>query len=700
MKYKKLCSMLLISALSMSMLIGCGKKEEEVADNTEIEISTEISTPTPTEVPTPTAEPTPSATPTPTKDNTLLTLQNLQNENKILNQFLTECLKLQEINMLKVYNDISIGDSHKSVMTQLATMGLRYDEEVQMISCYDDSKSIISMGNRTGVVAFDRMYSSLSEESELITSTETSKYYLDLDKKENGTQETKEGESSLSLEEVSETEEVSEENNDSKKSSNPNVPEGAVIVAENSDGSVEIEATPTPTKNYQKLDVDNPVYHSYIAFTFNADNVLVGKFKYLERTEWNPRDLDTDVLMGSLNDKVEDIELNIGTSPSASTVYEKMDEIRERIESNEATISELSLKYVPKFEEFYNSINEETHLKNVKDTCEQTGYVIEKMNQTALSSYNNRFQRNYTEGYYIGLTVDESKDSPDLRYNNVYMAVLFNDDNKMYYKGLVTTDSSVEECKDILDINDFNINDIYENIVNLNAEIEEYESQKTYFTEYIDKNIALFNSKIEFIETKDYILNELEKAGLYYEENYNNMVVTKYRNADNLDVQAFKDNGDTNYDECIYVQGGTKDIYLFFKDGVICGVYRTSYFDVADVVSSTYSNLQTVNSGLNALEKDLDTKKQQLAQYENMLKTRIDSFRNNIGYGYSHKDGQVYTKADVLSSLNLGGFSYDEGMNKMDGLYYIGVRKNPTDLDYSFKIYFNQKEEVETIQDL
>ena len=692
MKYKKILTMSLVGLLIASSLSACGKKkEEEPTVEKNIEIETEVSTPTPepTEAPTPTKEPEKQI------ESTILNLQKLQNENKILNQYLNELLKFQEIKMLKVYNEITIGDSHKSVMTNLAKAGFRYDEEVEMITCYDDSKTPIQMGSRQGTVVFDMMNTSLEEESKNITSTETSKYYLGLDDENTDTSDT--SGDSLSMEEVEETTET-EENSDNK-SSNPNVPEGATVVAENKDGSVEIEAMPTVTRDYQKLDISNPVYHSYIAFTFNESNVLVGKFKYLERTEWYPKDLDEDVLTGSLDELVDGIELKVALSANASTVYEKMDEVRERMEENDLNIEKLSAEYLPKFQSFYDSLNEESHLKTVKDTCEEKGYTIEKMNQTSLTSINDRFQRNYTEGYFIGLTVDETKDSPDMRFNGTYISLLFNNDNLVYYKAISSPDGTFEECKDILDINDFNLNDIYQNIIELNKEIEEFENQKTYFTDYIDKNIALFNSKIEFNETKAYLLTEADKAGLEYEEDYNNLIITKYRNEDNLDVEAFKDTGEENYDECVKIFGGTKDIYLFFKDNVICGIYRTAYFDIAEVTSNSYANLKTVQTGLNALNKEMQTKKQQLAQYENMLDTRLSAFRNNIGYSTNHKDGQIYTKSDILQSLKMGGFAYDEGMNKADGVYYIGIRKTPSDADFAFKIYFNEKEEVEMIQD-
>lgn len=697
MKYKKILSLLLISTLCLSFASGCGKKEVKEEPTVEQTAEVEIAVDTPTPTVTPTATPTPTEAPKPKIDDTLLGLQKLQNENKILNSFLDELLKFQEIKMLKVYNELNVGDSHKAVLTALAKSGFRYDEEVEMITCYDDSKTPMQMGSRQGLVVFDRMLTTLEEESKNMTSTETNKYYLDLDNEENGVKVEEEtavdGEASLSMEEV-----TSEDTEETK--TNPNVPEGATVIQENKDGSVLIEATPTPTRDYQKLDIKNPVYHSYIAFTFNKNNVLVAKFKYLERSEWYPKDLNEDIINGSLDGEVDGIELKIALSANPSTIYEKMDEVRQRIEENEANIDKLSANYVPKFTEFYNSINEESHLKTIKDTCEEKGYTIEKMNKTSLGALNARFQRDYTEGYFIGLTIDESKESPDLRFNDVYITILFNGDNLMYYKALNTPDSSDEQCKDILDINDFDLNDIYNNIVNLNKELEEYENQRRYFTEYIDKNIALFNSKIEFNETKDYLINEAQKAGLEYEEDYNNLIVTKFRNADNLDVLAFKDNGDAVYDECVLVKGGTKDIYLFFKDNIILGIYRSDYFDISEVVTSTYANLATVNTGLKSLDKEMQIKKQELAQYENMLETRLSTFRANIGYSTNHKDNQIYTKQDILSALKLGGFSYDEGMNKMDGLYYIGVRKNPTDLDYSFKIYFNQKEEVETIQDL
>lgn len=692
MKYKKILFLFLLSGF---FLTSCGKEKNPVEElQTEVVIDvpsepvseTEIETSAPTE--------TPKEEPVIKKDSTLEELQSLQLENKYLNEFMNELLTLQEKHMLDVYNQLSIGDSHKKVMETLASNGLRYDEQVRMISCYDDSKNVINMGDRTGIVVFDKMNLSLLDEKNNMTSTETSKYYLDQMNKEetdeNVNTNEKDSDSSLNLEEVS--------SEDTKENTNPNIPEGANIISTEKDGSVVIEKIEEPEREYQSLDVKNPVYHSYIAFTFNNLNVLVGKFKYFDRLEWYPKDLNEEILSGSLDGKVKGISLRLSKDSDSRTIYEKMDEIRTKIEENNIKIESLKSEYLPKFTEFFNSITEETHMKTVLNEIESKGYQIEKMNLTVLKELNNRFQRNYTEGYYVSLGIDEEKDSPDLRYNNNYITLLFNDKNMMYYKCLTTADNVEEHCKDILDINDYELKDIYSSIKKLSEEISEFESERLYFTQYIDKNIALFNSKIEFNETKDFILSEIERAGLKYEENFNNLTITSYRDEANLNISAFKDNGDPNYDECLAVFGGSKDIYLFFKDGIICGIYRTDYFDISEVVITTYSNLKTVFNGLENLDLKIESKKQELVQYTNMLDTRLNSFKSNLGYSINHKDGQIYTKSDVLNALELGGYSYEEGMNKGDGLYFIGIKRMPSDESFSLKIYFNKNEEIETIQ--
>ena len=94
----------------------------------------------------------------------------------------------------------------------------------------------------------------------------------------------------------------------------------------------------------------------------------------------------------------------------------------------------------------------------------------------------------------------------------------------------------------------------------------------------------------------------------------------------------------------------------------------------------------------------MQKKKQELIQYTNMLDTRLESFKNSLGYSINHKEGQIYTKSDVLKALELGGYDFEEGMNKGDGLYFIGVKRMHTDEEFALKIYFNTKEEIETIK--
>ena len=87
-----------------------------------------------------------------------------------------------------------------------------------------------------------------------------------------------------------------------------------------------------------------------------------------------------------------------------------------------------------------------------------------------------------------------------------------------------------------------------------------------------------------------------------------------------------------------------------------------------------------------------------MKSYSNMVTDKLKDFISNIGFSGIHKEGQIYKQIDVIQALDNGGFKYEEGMNKGDGLYFVGIYTLKTDTKYAYKIYFNENLEVELIQ--
>lgn len=447
-----------------------------------------------------------------------------------------------------------------------------------------------------------------------------------------------------------------------------------------------------------EIDIKGCDFDSFIVFTFNEDNVLVGKFKYLLSENGYKKDIN--ILGGDLTYDVN-FPLQITETADIKTIYEKLDTIREEEEQISEKIKELQKTLINGYEDFYSKtslgLEEKTFLNLVKNS----NLGIEKMNTVGLKKYNDRFLTNHTLGYYIFLSKDENQTSPDLRYNNIYMTFIFEekeDKNMIYYRSILDETKEEEECNDIKKPEEYNLKEVYDEINKSQEILNNYEEQKKSFYSYLDKNLIYLNSKITYPNTYSQIKNEIIESGLDYIDNYDNKIIKEAKNAEGISISLINEQGNNIYNNCIKVTSNIRDIYYFFNNEELIGVYRSDYFDIAEITMKNYINLKTVKKGLNNLIEEENKIKQDIKLYQNVIDSKLKTFIDSIGFAEKNEKDKITKRKDIIVALDNSGFKYEEGMNKGDGLYFIGIYANKNDTKYAYKIYFNQSEQVELIQ--
>lgn len=374
------------------------------------------------------------------------------------------------------------------------------------------------------------------------------------------------------------------------------------------------------------IDANKPNYDSYVVFIFNKDDLLVGKFKSLVSENidftFDETTLDGSLSFGSYN-------LTASLESDASTLYEKMDAVRIIIDENQSNINKIINKLDLDFRELYDSIINDYNINQLITKVSEYEFNIEKMNLFNLNKINDRFIKNFTEGYYVFLNKNEAESSIDLRYNNYYISVVFDNNDKFYYKSIVNDLGFVENGIDIKDANNYTLEQIKKNIKAFEEEVNKFKKEKTNFTDYLDENIGLLNNNIKYSMDYDMILSEVKKSGLDYDDNYINLTITTFRNKVGDTISVNDEYDQPKYDKAMQVKGGTKDIYLFFKENELIGIYRSLYFDVSDVTINDYRNITVIKKGLANLNKALMDKESELKVYKTLLNQKEESLKVN-----------------------------------------------------------------------
>lgn len=372
------------------------------------------------------------------------------------------------------------------------------------------------------------------------------------------------------------------------------------------------------------IDANKPDYDSYVVFIFNKDDLLVGKFKSLVSENldftFDETTLDGSLSFGSYN-------LTASLESDASTLYEKMDAVRIIIDENQNNINKIINKLDLDFSELYDSIINDYNINQLITKVSEYEFNIEKMNLFNLNKINDRFIKNFTEGYYVFLNKNEVESSIDLRYNNYYISVVFDNNDKFYYKSIVNDLGFIENGIDIKDANNYTLEQIKKNIKSFEEEVNKFKKEKTNFTDYLDENIGLLNNNIKYSMDYDMILSEVKKSGLDYDDNYINLTITTFRNKVGDTISVNDEYDQPKYDKAVQVKGGTKDIYLFFKGNELIGIYRSLYFDVSDVGIDDYRNLTAIKKGLTNLNKALMDKESELKVYKTLLNQKEESLK-------------------------------------------------------------------------
>lgn len=367
------------------------------------------------------------------------------------------------------------------------------------------------------------------------------------------------------------------------------------------------------------IDANKPNYDSYVVFIFNKDDLLVGKFKSLVSENLNftfdETTLDGSLSFGSYN-------LSIALESDVLALYEKMDAVRIIIDENQNNLNKIIEKLDLDFKEFYDAIVNDYNTNQLITKVSEYEFGIEKMNSFNLNKINDRFIKDFTEGYYIFLNKNEAESSIDLRYNNYYIGVVFDNSNKFYYKSIVNDLIFVENGIDIKDTNNYTLEEIKKNIKVFEEEVSKFKKEKTNFTNYLDENIGLLNNNIKYSMDYSSILSEIKLSGLDYYDDYKNLTITTFRNKVGGTVSVNDEYDQPKYDNVIQVKGGTKDIYLFFKENELIGIYRSLYFDISDVAISDYRNLIAIKKGLTNLNKALMEKESELKVYKTLLEQK------------------------------------------------------------------------------
>lgn len=578
-------------------------------------------------------------------------LDKIINNQKKLKKFLIQLQLLQESNMKKMYDNFSFGLSYKEVSEYINKTNFRYIDDVTLKYLKDENLNTIDMQDRKGLVVFSKTEMNLNDEINNI--------------KENKKETTKD------------SKEV--DKNDIKKNEK-----------ETTNDSKEIDKNDIK-ENYIDITSNDNLFKSFIVLTFNKDNVLVGKFNNLLLD--NNQTLDLNILNGSLTYDVS-IPLEISKDSDIKTIYEKMDFVREEIEKNDKKIKEIQDENVKTITSIYEKLNLNLPKEEFLNIVKKDNLKIEKMNNIGLKNLNDKFSTNYKSGYYIYTSKDNEQISVDLRYNNIYISILFNDKDQLFYKNKVIYENIDEKGLNLKNPEDYNLKEVYDEIDKNNETLNNFNTQKQSFYKYLDQNLIYFNKNINYdLNYKD-ILNELNKSELDYIDNFNNLTILEAKDKDGNNISINKE----NYNNCIKVTSYLRDIYLFFKDDSLIGINRSDYFDISEVTMNNYKNLNTIKKGLNQLIEEENNIKQKKQIYENVIDYKLKNIINSFDYDMNNNKQKLSKKSDVILALNNSGFKYEEGMNKADGLYFIGIYKNPKDTKFTYKIYFNESEKIELIQ--
>lgn len=447
-----------------------------------------------------------------------------------------------------------------------------------------------------------------------------------------------------------------------------------------------------------KIDARDCEFDSYIIYTFNDEGLLIGKFKYLQ-TEENPlkAKVDLNILGGSLSFS-DKYKLVINEDAENKEVYEKLDEVRTLIKQYDKDIEESFNICFKNLKDLYDNTTNQTTSNEFGKKVLEVDLGIEKMPASSMTKYNQKYLNTYTNGYYVYMSIDEEETSPDMRYDNYYLVVIFDNNDNMYYIELVSKEYNDIKCKDEKNADDYSFVELYKLISNLDKSIASFDEDKKQFNSYLNANLHLLNKNINYEMSKEDVLKELDKTGLEVEKEYENLIVSTAKDKDGATISLVNDYEENLYDSCAKVSSQQQSIFYFFRGEELIGIYRSDYMDVHQVDIQKYYNLTTINKGLNQLKEKEQELLLEKKTYVNMVNKKITDFMSNIGYADNHAENQIYKKNDIIKALSTTGITYEEGMNKGDGLYFIGIYALDTDTKYAHKIYFDINYEVALIQ--
>lgn len=438
-------------------------------------------------------------------------------------------------------------------------------------------------------------------------------------------------------------------------------------------------------------------FDSFIVYTFNEEGVLIGKFKYL-LTQDKGKSLDINKINGSLTFN-EEVPLQIDETSEIIDVYEKIDTTKTLIEEYKTNINGLYSICYQEFKKVYDSLTENNSSNELAKMVKEADLGIEQMPMSALEPYNKKYLKEYNTGYYIYMSINEDKNSPDLRYDGEYLTVIFDNSDKMYYAEIISKSYNDIKCSDEKNADDYSLKELNKLIASYESTLEKYKTEKAQFYDYFEKNLGLLNSKISFDMTKTAIVSEIEESNLTYETNYSSSALTTAKDSTGASISLVDAYGEKLYDDCIKVTSYVRSVFYFFKDDILMGIYKSDYIDISEGNSiEDYYSLNTIRKGLEQLIDKESSTKEECQIYINMVNKKLSDFMKIIGFSSNHTESQIYKKADIIKALDSNGFKYEEGMNKADGLYYIGIFALDSDTKYAYKLYFNNKLEVELIQ--
>ena len=283
-----------------------------------------------------------------------------------------------------------------------------------------------------------------------------------------------------------------------------------------------------------KINASDCDFDSFIVYTFNDDGLLIGKFKYL-LTEEKAKQVNIDSLSGSLN-FTDKIDLKIDENASNKDVYEKIDLVKALIEDYDKVIAISRQESFANFKNIYESLTSVQNQNDLVKVVQENDLSIEKMPNSAITKFNQKYLNTYNEGYYISMSIDEKYTSPDMRYDYNYLVVIFDDSGKIWYRQIISDNYNDIDCKDELNADDFSLVELYQQITKYNKKIDALSDDKVQFYAYLKDNMDLLNKNVTFEMNKTAILSEIEDSQLDFDAEYENQIITSVRNAKNESI--------------------------------------------------------------------------------------------------------------------------------------------------------------------